>query len=246
MRNTEINVQLEEEKLKKCRMFTNRGFMVTIARDNDNILFYPHMISNFSIDGNRIFVTLYDIVQMINIESELDKLLKGFWFLKEKLKITLFKLDSLNEIVYNIVYEGCKLKKYHGKNFTYKSNDPHQWYLEFTFNKKKIVKNNKHEFKFDDEPKLTQSDYKKMSRKDIEILRNTNKMLEEAASKIKNTSKLNQLQKNEKILEIDNAKAENENALQKYYSKRIQGFDLKEIERNIEQEMTRFEDIIKK
>ena len=35
----------------------------------------------------------------------------------------------------------CKLKKYHGKNFTYKGNDPHQWYLELSFANKEILKN---------------------------------------------------------------------------------------------------------
>ena len=79
--------------------------------------------------------------QKMNIEEELDSLLKGFWFFKEKVTITLSKLDPMNKEVYCVSYDDCRLNKYHGKNFTYKANDPHQWYLEFTFKTKNSKKN---------------------------------------------------------------------------------------------------------
>ena len=74
-----IDPKVEEEKLKRCRMFSNRGFMATVRKRDGTVLFYPHMISNFSIDNNKIFITVYDIIQKMNNKKELDSLLKGCW-----------------------------------------------------------------------------------------------------------------------------------------------------------------------
>ena len=104
-----IDPKVEEEKLKRCKIFSNRGFMATVRKKDGTVLFYPHMISNFSIDNNKIFITVYDIIQKMNIEEELDSLLKGFWFFKEKVTITLSKLDAMNKEVYCVSYNDCRL-----------------------------------------------------------------------------------------------------------------------------------------
>lgn len=242
-----IDPQIEEDKLKQCQMFTNRGFMVTITKSDGTALFYPHMISNFSIDTKKIFITIYDLIQALNVEEELDELSKGFCFFKKNVKITLHKLDPMNEEVYRIEYNKCKLKKYHGKNFTYKANDPHQWYLEFTFSSKNVIKNKNYIFNSgNNTPKLTKSDYKKMAKKEIAILQNSNKMLEEAADKVRGTHKLNQSQKNERITNINSAKTENETVAMKYYGKTLQDVDFDEIEKTIETQITKIENKIYK
>lgn len=252
MINELITPHSEECKLQQCRMFTNRGFMVTITRDDGSVLFYPYMVSNFSIDEKKVFVTIYDLIQSSNIEESLDELLKGFLWFKKKVNITLIRLDVENEEVYRIDYKKCQLKKYHGKNFTYKGSDMHQWYLEFTFAKKELVKNN--DFKFT--PIVVDVDsikniptnnvaqvqrHKRMSKQEAAILKNSNKMLDEAIEKVKDTKRLTQDAKTKKIREINKAKSENENAINQFYGKTFSGEKLKEMEKWIEVELNEIE-----
>lgn len=246
MANFNINPQ-EESKLKKCRMFFNRGFLVSITDKNNDLILSPYMISNFSIDDKKIFITVYDIIQEDNIERKFDSLLKGFWVFKPKVKITLIKLNAENEEVYSITYNKCRLKKYHGKNFTYKGNDPHQWYLEFSYNTKTIVKNDKYNFsKYSDEFKEINADCKpiddkEISKKEIEILKNSNKMLEEAAEKVRSTRKLNSRQKDEKITEINNPKNENKKMVNNIYGSQFKDFNLNELEKKLEKQISDLE-----
>ena len=233
-----IDPKVEEEKLKRCRMFSNRGFMATVRKRDGTVLFYPHMISNFSIDNNKIFITVYDIIQKMNIEEELDSLLKGFWFFKEKVTITLSKLDPMNKEVYCVSYNDCRLNKYHGKNFTYKANDPHQWYLEFTFKTKNSKKNKLYTF---DGKEVTHNITQEGVKKETTVINSSNKMLDEAADKVQSTYKLPQSQKDKKIIEDHNAIVENKQTIKKYYGNNLQKLDFNEIEKALENQIAKLE-----
>ena len=247
----DVDSRVEEYKLRQCRMFTNRGFMVTVLDDDGNMIFSPYMVSNFSIDGNKIFITVYDLIQHINIEQKLDELCKGFWIFKKKLSVILMRLDSENKEVYSIRYEKCKLKKYHGKNFTYKGNEPHQWYLELSFANKEILKNENFKFvtiedKIDCIPsqeELKNDSYakrhKRYTKKEVEILKNSNRMLDDAAKMVKNSNKLTLSEKMNKLKEIKNAKAENEESAMKFFNVNIEN-----IERNLVDELNNLENNI--
>ena len=233
-----IDPKVEEEKLKRCRMFSNRGFMATVRKRDGTVLFYPHMISNFSIDNNKIFITVYDIIQKMNIEEELDSLLKGFWIFKEKVTITLSKLDPTNKEVYCINYSGCRLNKYHGKKFTYKANDSHQWYLEFTFKSKNYKKNKLYTF---DGKEVTHNITQEGVKKETAVINSSNKMLDEAADKVQSTYKLPQSQKDKKIIEDHNAIVENKQTIKKYYGNNLQKLDFNEIEKALENQIAKLE-----
>ena len=233
-----IDPKVEEEKLKRCRMFSNRGFMATVRKRDGTVLFYPHMISNFSIDNNKIFITVYDIIQKMNIEEELDSLLKGFWIFKEKVTITLSKLDPMNKEVYCVNYSGCSLNKYHGKNFTYKANDSHQWYLEFTFKSKHYKKNKLYTF---DGKEVTHNITQEGVKKETTVINSSNKMLDEAADKAQSTYKLPQSQKDKKIIEDHNAIVENKQTIKKYYGNNLQKLDFNEIEKALENQIAKLE-----
>lgn len=233
-----INLQTEDEKLKHCKIFSNSGFMVTVRKKDGTVLFYPHMISNFSIDNNKIFITVYDIIQKMNIEEELDSLLKGFWIFKEKVTITLSKLDPTNKEVYCINYSGCRLNKYHGKNFTYKANDSHQWYLEFTFKSKNYKKNKLYTF---DGKEVTHNITQEGVKKETSVINSSNKMLDKAADKVQTTYKLPQSQKDKKIIEDHNAIVENKQTIKKYYGNNLQKLDFNEIEKALENQIAKLE-----
>lgn len=247
----DVDSRVEEYKLKQCRMFTNRGFMVTVLDDDGNMIFSPYMVSNFSINGNKIFITVYDLIQHMNIEQKLDELCKGFWIFKKKLSVILMRLDSENKEVYSIRYEKCKLKKYHGKNFTYKGNEPHQWYLELSFANKEILKNENFKFvtiedKIDgiySQEELKNDFYtkrhKRYTKKEVEILKNSNRMLDDAAKMVKNSNKLTLSEKMDKLKEIKNAKAENEESAMKFFNVNIEN-----IERNLVDELNNLENNI--
>ena len=233
-----IDPQVEEEKLKRCKIFSNRGFMATVRKKDGTVLFYPHMISNFSIDSNKIFITVYDIIQKMNIEEELDSLLKGFWIFKEKVTITLSKLDPMNKEVYCVSYNDCRLNKYHGKNFTYKANDSHQWYLEFTFKSKNYKKNRLYTF---DDKEVTHNITQEGVKKETAVINSSNKMLDEAADKAQSTHKLPQSQKDKKIIEDHNAIVENKQTIKKYYGNNLQKLDFNEIEKALENQIAKLE-----
>ena len=233
-----IDPKVEEEKLKRCRMFSNRGFMATVRKRDGTVLFYPHMISNFSIDNNKIFITVYDIIQKMNIEEELDSLLKGFWFFKEKVTITLSKLDPMNKEVYCVSYNDCRLNKYHGKNFTYKANDSHQWYLEFTFKTKNSKKNKLYTF---DGKEVTHNITQEGVKKETAVINSSNKMLDEAADKAQSTHKLPQSQKDKKIIEGHNAIVENKQITKRHYGNNLQKLDFNEIEKALENQIAKLE-----
>ena len=233
-----IDPKVEEEKLKRCRMFSNRGFMATVRKRDGTVLFYPHMISNFSIDSNKIFITVYDIIQKMNIEEELDSLLKGFWIFKEKVTITLSKLDPMNKEVYCVSYNDCRLNKYHGKNFTYKANDSHQWYLEFTFKTKNSKKNKLYTF---DGKEVTHNITQEGVKKETAVINSSNKMLDEAADKAQSTHKLPQSQKDKKIIEGHNAIVENKQITKRHYGNNLQKLDFNEIEKALENQIAKLE-----
>ena len=233
-----IDPKVEEEKLKRCRMFSNRGFMATVRKRDGTVLFYPHMISNFSIDSNKIFITVYDVIQKMNIEEELDSLLKGFWIFKEKVTITLSKLDPMNKEVYCVSYNDCRLNKYHGKNFTYKANDSHQWYLEFTFKTKNSKKNRLYTF---DGKEVTRNITQEGVKKETAVINSSNKMLDEAADKAQSTHKLPQSQKDKKIIEGHNAIVENKQITKRHYGNNLQKLDFNEIEKALENQIAKLE-----
>ena len=233
-----IDPKVEEEKLKRCRMFSNRGFMATVRKRDGTVLFYPHMISNFSIDNNKIFITVYDIIQKMNIEEELDSLLKGFWFFKEKVTITLSKLDPMNKEVYCVSYNDCRLNKYHGKNFTYKANDPHQWYLEFTFKTKKSKKNKSYTF---DSKETAHNITQERVKKETTIINNPNKILDEVVDKVQSIHKSAQSQRYEKTTEGHNAIVDNVQSIKKRYGNNLQKIDFNEIEKALENQIIELE-----
>ena len=233
-----IDPKVEEEKLKRCKMFSNSGFMATVRKRDGTVLFYPHMISNFSIDNNKIFITVYDIIQKMNIEEELDSLLKGFWFFKEKVTLTLSKLDPTNKEVYCINYSGCRLNKYHGKNFTYKANDSHQWYLEFTFKTKNSKKNKSYTF---DSKESAHNITQERVKKETAIINNPNKILDEVVDKVQSIHKSAQSQRYEKITEDHNAIVENEQSIKKRSANKLQKIDFKEIEKALEKQIIELE-----
>ena len=233
-----IDPQVEEEKLKYCKIFSNRGFMATVRKKDGTVLFYPHMISNFSIDSNKIFITVYDVIQKMNIEEELDSLLKGFWIFKEKVTITLSKLDPMNKEVYCVSYNDCRLNKYHGKNFTYKANDSHQWYLEFTFKTKNSKKNKLYTF---DGKEVTHNITQEGVKKETAVINSSNKMLDEAADKAQSTHKLPQSQKDKKIIEGHNAIVENKQITKRHYGNNLQKLDFNEIEKALENQIAKLE-----
>ena len=233
-----IDPQVEEEKLKHCKIFSNRGFMATVRKKDGTVLFYPHMISNFSIDSNKIFITVYDVIQKMNIEEELDSLLKGFWIFKEKVTITLSKLDPMNKEVYCVSYNDCRLNKYHGKNFTYKANDSHQWYLEFTFKTKNSKKNRLYTF---DGKEVTHNITQEGVKKETAVINSSNKMLDEAADKAQSTYKLPQSQKDKKIIEDHNAIVEDKQITKRHYGNNLQKLDFNEIEKALENQIAKLE-----
>lgn len=254
----DIDSCVEEQKLKQCRMFTNRGFMVTILDDDGKTIFSPYMVSNFSTDRNKIFITVYDLIQYTNIEEKLDELCKGFWLLRPQLTIVLMRLDSENKEVYCVKYEKCKLRKYHGKNFNYKGNEPHQWYLEFSFGNKEIIKNGNFNFvaiqsKIDDISIQEEMNNRKTAqktsiprharyvKKEAEILKNSNRMLDDAAEKVKSNKRLTDSDKVEKLKEISDAKAENEEKAMKFLNVNIKYDKLKSIEKEIESTLSELE-----
>lgn len=258
LRREDFDSRIEEHKLKQCQMFTNRGFMVSVIDKYGNTIFSPYMVSNFSIDGKKIFITVYDLIQSVNIEEKLDELCKGFCFFKPKLTILLMRLDANNKEVYRVKYENCKLKKYHGKNFTYKGSEPHQWYLELSFSKKDIIKNNKFDFvhimsKIENIP--TQDDLeinfnlprsKKTIKKEVAILENSNRMLDEAAEKVLNHRRLNNSDKKNTLKAINKAKKENSDKVWKFLNTEMPIQDLKSIEEELITEINELENNINK
>ena len=233
-----IDPKVEEEKLKRCKIFSNRGFMATVRKKDGTVLFYPHMISNFSIDNNKIFITVYDIIQKMNIEEELDSLLKGFWFFKEKVTITLSKLDAMNKEVYCVSYNDCRLNKYHGKNFTYKANDSHQWYLEFTFKTKNSKKNKSYTF---DSKESTHNMSLEDFKREFTTMNNSNKILDEVVDKVQPIHKSAQSQRYEKITEDHNAIVDNVQSIKKRYGNNLQKIDFNEIEKALENQIIELE-----
>lgn len=250
MKEDMVDPRIETEKLNKSLMFSNRSFMVEIIDNSGLVTLHPHMINNFSIDDENIFITVYDMLNNNNIiEETLDEWSKGFWIFKKQLNVILYRLDSVNNEVYKVVYSGCKLKKYHGKNFTYKSNDIHQWYLEMSFKKKKIIKNevyfSENQVNNTDEEKQFVND-QLIKNYELKVLKNSNKMLDDAVKTVKITNKINKRNKKKVIEQIDNAKTENNDLANKYYGKSLKDFDLSKMENMIEKQIVDLEGEINK
>lgn len=236
----------ELEKLRNGKFLNDRGYLVSITKKDGTELFEPFMISNFSIDEKCIFITIYDLIYHFNIEEVLDELMDGFLWFKEKVNITLFRLDSYNNEVYRVIYHNCKLKKYHGKNFSYRNNSQHQWYLEFTYGKKEINTNKAENYivikPFDDEEiNLTN---KSMETYDSNVLKQTNKMLDDAMDKVWQTKKIARMQKERSVNDIKKAKKENEVSFNKVYGNSLKNIDYKEIEKNLLKEIKELENNI--
>lgn len=245
-----IDPRIEAEKFNNSLMLPNRSFMVEIIDNSRLVTFQPHMINNFSIDEDKIFITIYDMLNNNDIiEETLDEWSKGFWLFKKHLNVMLYRLDSNNNEVYKVAYTGCKLKKYHGKNLTYKSNDIHQWYLELSFKKKKIIKNktyfSENQVKNNDEVKRFVND-QLIKNYELKVLKNSNKMLDDAVKTVKVTNKINKRDKKKVIEQIDDAKTENNELANKYYGKSLKDFDLSKMENMIEKQIADLEGEINK
>lgn len=250
MKEDMVDPRIETEKLNKSLMFSNRSFMVEIIDNSGLVTIYPHMINNFSIDDENIFITVYDMLNNNSIiEETLDEWSKGFWIFKKQLNVILYRLDSVNNEVYKVVYSGCKLKKYHGKNFTYKSNDIHQWYLEMSFKKKKIIKNktyfSENQVKNTDEEKRFVND-QLIKNYESSVLKKSNNMLDDSVKTVKSNKKINKHGDREVIEQIDNAKAENNDLVNRYYGKSLKDFDLSKLEKMVEKQIADLEGEINK
>lgn len=252
----------EFKKLKKNELFYDRGFLVSITKQDGSQLFEPYMVNNFSINKNRIFITIYDIIGERIIEQDLDYLNDGFLCLKPSVKITLYRLDSSNNEVYSVEYERCKLKSYHGNNFSYRGKYPYQWYLEFSYSKKTILKSLKStvvpfdtvENEAKDRTNLFEEYYgivrelakpnsKERKEKDLKTLKYSNMMLDEAIHTVYNTDKLPQNKKNDVVRQINNAKEENERMANKVYNQSLDNIDLNKIEKDLEKRLKELETI---
>lgn len=196
----------ESEALYKYSLYKTRSFMVSIEDKNGNCLFRPSMISNLSIDKNKIFITLYDMVVKDCIEGILDRWSKGFLWFKKKVNIILYRLDETNTEIYRVKYGECKLKNYHGKNFNYKGSELHQWYLEFSFGSKTIIQDAKDKIR-----PSTES-----VKKEINVLNNSNKMLDDAIDTVRKSKRVNRQTKEKSIQLINRAKSENNTTKEKY------------------------------
>lgn len=242
--NSEERIDPNEEvkQLKENVFLFNRGFMVSVKSNDGKTLFPPNLISNFSIDGKKIFITIYDILKFPLIEEQIDDLL-GKWIFKPRVKITLIRLDAANKEVYKVDYLRCKLKKYHGKNHTYKNNEPHQWYLEFKYVGKNISKTiDKVEDYTNDIKNLVEPKLKAKSReKDIVILNNSNKMLTESANKVKVSKKPTKVQKKNTLSLIEEAKHENESQALNDYNAKLKKFDLNDLEKDLVSQINELE-----
>lgn len=232
-----INSTNEEMRLRKLNFFLGRNFLVTIADEYDNVLFYPSMISNFSIDDSKIFISLYDTMTEDNVEEKLDKLMGGF-LIKPTMKIVLSRLDYNGDEVYKVVYNKCKLKAYHGKNFTYKNSEPYQWYLEIKYGNKEIVKSEGYKFKsvdFNLDKETVKRTPKNIKEQNVKILKNSNKMLDDALNNVSKTKKLNDKQKEVVAKEIIKAKAENAKNAHKYYGASLDSIDFTTLKYNLKE-----------
>lgn len=252
-----INSIDEQKHLRELNMFFSRNFMVTIIDDKENVLFYPCMISNFSVDSKKLFVTVYDLIVKENVEETLDWLIGGNFFKKSpKVKIVLSRLDAAGVEIYHVNYSDCVLKNYHGKNFTYKNNEPYQWYLEFSIGDKEIVKTNKYNFKsksyydIKEKPieffkKNTVTD-EEIKEKELAILKNSNKMLDEAVNEVKAKTSIAEERKQSIMRQVRNAKNENKKNAHRFYGASLDSFDFKNISKSIEKEIEKIEDKINK
>jgi hypothetical protein len=250
----------EQKHLKDLSMFFCRNFMVTMLDEQENILFYPCMISNFSVDGDKLFVTIYDIITKNNIEETLDNLYSHGWKYKyPTVKIILTRLDCKGVEIYRVIYPKCRLKNYHGKNFTYKSSEPYQWYLEFEWHSadKEIIKSDSYDFskcddyvclmsneptKVKDETPMSKPKYDTAKRlKELAILNNSNTMLDDAAEKVVQKETLSEEHKNKVLQQISKAKSENKNYANNMFSTDLDTFDLDAIAKSIEKEIAELE-----
>ena len=148
------------------------------------------------------------------------------------------KLDPMNKEVYCVSYNDCRLNKYHGKNFTYKANDPHQWYLEFTFKTKNSKKNKSYTF---DSKEAAHSITQERVKKETAIINNPNKILDEVVDKVQPIHKSAQSQRYEKIIEDHNAIVDNVQSIKKRYVNNLQKIDFNEIEKALENQIAELE-----
>ena len=253
-----INSVDEQKHLKELNMFFSRGFMVTIIDEKDNVLFYPCTISNFSVDSKKLFVTVYDLIVEENVEEMLDSLISHSFFKRSpRIKIILSRLDATWGEVYHVNYNNCVLKNYHGKNFTYKSSEPYQWYLEFSIGNKEIVKSNEYAYfapknryerisnptKYYNEHLRVDKSYKEQ---DVATLKNSNKMLDEAIETIKSNNSISEERKNQVLKQVRNAQNENKKSANKYYGVSLDSFDFRTITKTLEKEIDNLEEKINK
>lgn len=234
--------------LKHSQTFLSRSFLVKIVNEKDEVIFYPYMISNFSVDSKKIFITIYDMMIKENIEETLDELKGSFWKRKPKFEVILYKLANTNEEIYHVEYTNCKLKNYHGKNFSYKSNDLYQWYLEIEFGKKKIIKTDempisKHFFPKNYYETIDKS-YKEY---DLAVYKNSNKMLDNSILSVKQSNRIDDYQKDCLTNIINHSKAENIKKMQDLYGiKSLDDADIQKMSDDLEAEIDKMESKINK
>ena len=237
-----INSFQEKKHLKELNLLFSRNFMVTIMDDDNNVLFYPCMISNLSVDSKKLFVTVYDLVSENIVEETLDNLIGNRWKKKPKVHIVVKRLDHDGAEIYHVEYTDCILKEYHGKNFTYKTNEPYQWYLAFNIGEKVIVKNPNYVFEAKKDAKEVSESIKN---KELAILKNSNKMLEEAKEKVRKNEYF-EWNKEKVYKRINKAMDENEKTALEQYGTSLESFDPEKIKKTFEKEFAKLKDKLEK
>lgn len=223
-----IDERDELSKLENSVLLTTRGFMVKVEDKYGNVLFEPHEVTNFSVDGKKIFITVYDTLKYPSIETKLDCYLNGISFLRPKFKVSLIRLDYKNNEVYTVEYKKCRLNSYHGKNFNYKTNELHQWYLEMRYSTKSIVNETE-----DNNEMYSMECAAENRRKNASILQYTNEMLKDAAENVSQSKKIGKSKKEMVIKELNNDVKYNEEHARKVLGYNISYGKMDEMEREI-------------
>ena len=236
---------IEHERFNQDLMLPTQKFMVEIIDDNKLVKFYPHMINSFSVNNKEIFITMYDMLNNNDIiEETLDDWSKGFWLFKKRFKVILYRLDSNNNDVYKVVYSGCKLRKYNGKNFISNAIGIHEWYIGLSFKNKKIIKNKAYfggkQVHGVDEVKQATNE-RLIKNYESSVLKKSNNMLDESVKTVKSNKKINKHGDREVIEQIDKAKTENNDLVNRYYGKSLNDFDLSKMENMIKKQIADLE-----
>lgn len=241
---------IEHEKFNQYLTLPTQKFMVEITDDKRVVKFYSDIINSFSVDNKKIFITMYDVLNNNDIiEETLDEWSKGFWVFKKHFNVILYRLDSVNNEVYKVVYSGCKLKKYNGKIFTSNANEVYEWYLGVSFKNKKIIKNKAYfsRNQVHDIDKVKQATNKRLIKNyESSILKNSNNLLDDSVKTVKSNKKINKHDKGKVVEQIDNAKTDSNVNTNTYHGHQFNGFDLSKLEKMVEKQIADLEGEINK